>query len=111
PMELKRPSLSLQTEENTRNITPNGGLLFAWKQIRWNDSALPSPPTFFHVSAGNECGQPHGRQSRANSRAEKVFVRNRCSTCESADENTGVRSIPTYPAVVWPDISLLHNCA
>ncbi|CAG8677091.1 193_t:CDS:2, partial [Paraglomus occultum] len=58
-----------------RTAVVNASTCGAWKQIRWNDSALPSPPTFFHVSAGNECGQPHGRQSRANSRAEKVFVR------------------------------------
>lgn len=97
-------SATASTNRQQGHITPNGdrqtavqtlrhagrresknplGKLDTGDQARCSGFLLPSsPPTWVHVSSGNECGQPHGGQSRASrtAGARAVFVRS-VSTC------------------------------
>jgi hypothetical protein len=98
-------SASASTNRQHEHITPNGDRQTAVSQCAnastcgqtrveaslgqtryWGagpvQRRLPSPLTWVHVSSGNECGQPHGGQSRASRTAgvRAVFVRS-VSTC------------------------------
>ena len=68
-----------QTRESKHPL----GKLDIGERAQYSGFRLPSPPpTWVHVSFGNECGQPHGGQSRASrtAGARAVFVRS-VSTC------------------------------
>jgi hypothetical protein len=93
-------SASASTNRQQEHITPNGdrqtavsqcanastcgqtreskhplGKLDIGERAQYSGFRLPSPLTWVHVSSGNECGQPHGGQSRASRTAgSKVGV-------------------------------------